>query len=170
MFDGPVIVKDKRARRTSAWANVSSAVTTTVVRGRRRATDHLSMEPRLGYLIGRLDRVLRRRLAAAVEPAGLTLPAYVGAVRAAGARRPLERAARPPFARHAPVDERGAHQLVERGYVRRRADPGHGRIIRTELTDEGSRRSSAATAPSTRSSGRCSATSTPPRWRASATP
>ena len=35
------------------------------------------MEPRLSYLIGRLDRVLRRRLAAAVEPAGLTLPAYV---------------------------------------------------------------------------------------------
>ena len=34
------------------------------------------MEPRLSYLIGRLDRVLRRRLSAAVEPVGLTLPAY----------------------------------------------------------------------------------------------
>ena len=30
-------------------------------------------------------------------------------------------------------------QLVDRGYVRRRADPDHGRIIRTELTKAGSR-------------------------------
>jgi len=34
------------------------------------------MEPRLSYAIARLDRVLRRRLTAAVEPTGLTLPAY----------------------------------------------------------------------------------------------
>ena len=34
------------------------------------------MEPRLSYVIGRLDRVLRRRLSAAIEPIGLTLPAY----------------------------------------------------------------------------------------------
>ena len=29
--------------------------------------------------------------------------------------------------------------LVERGYVRRRADPDHGRLIRTELTKAGKR-------------------------------
>jgi len=29
--------------------------------------------------------------------------------------------------------------LVERGYVRRRAEPGHGRVLRTELTKAGSR-------------------------------
>jgi DNA-binding MarR family transcriptional regulator len=30
-------------------------------------------------------------------------------------------------------------QLVEQGYARRRAEPGHGRVIRIELTDAGSR-------------------------------
>jgi DNA-binding MarR family transcriptional regulator len=29
--------------------------------------------------------------------------------------------------------------LVDQGYVRRRAEPGHGRVIRTELTRAGSR-------------------------------
>jgi DNA-binding MarR family transcriptional regulator len=29
--------------------------------------------------------------------------------------------------------------LVERGYVRRRPDPGHGRVMRTELTAAGRR-------------------------------
>ena len=29
--------------------------------------------------------------------------------------------------------------LVDRGYVRRNAQPGHGRVIRTELTNAGSR-------------------------------
>jgi hypothetical protein len=33
-------------------------------------------EPRLSYLIGRLDRVLRRQLSTAVEANGMTLPAY----------------------------------------------------------------------------------------------
>ena len=33
-------------------------------------------EPRLSYLIGRLERVLRRRLTAAIGPTALTLPAY----------------------------------------------------------------------------------------------
>ena len=33
-------------------------------------------EPRLSYVIGRVERVLRRRITAAVEPSGLTLPAY----------------------------------------------------------------------------------------------
>ena len=44
--------------------------------GLRAADQHLSMEPRLSYVIGRLERVLRRRLTAAIEPTGLTLPAY----------------------------------------------------------------------------------------------
>ena len=33
-------------------------------------------EPRLTDLVGRLERLVRRRLSAAVEPSGLTLPAY----------------------------------------------------------------------------------------------
>jgi DNA-binding MarR family transcriptional regulator len=97
------------------------------------------MEPRLSYLIGRLDRVLRRRLAAAVEPAGLTLPAYV----ALSVLRAQDGLSNAQLARRSLVTPQSMSealmQLVERGYVRRRADPGHGRIIRTELTDAGSR-------------------------------
>jgi DNA-binding MarR family transcriptional regulator len=97
------------------------------------------MEPRLSYLIGRLDRVLRRRLTAAVEPAGLTLPAYV----ALSVLRAQDGLSNAQLARRSLVTPQSMSealmQLVERGYVRRRADPDHGRIIRTELTEAGSR-------------------------------
>ena len=97
------------------------------------------MEPRLSYLIGRLDRGLRRRLAAAVEPAGLTLPAYV----ALSVLRAQDGLSNAQLARRSLVTPQSMSealtQLVDRGYVRRRADPDHGRIIRTELTEAGSR-------------------------------
>ena len=97
------------------------------------------MEPRLSYLIGRLDRVLRRRLAAAVEPVRLTLPAYV----ALSVLRAQDGLSNAQLARRSLVTPQSMSealtQLVDLGYVRRRADPGHGRIIRTELTRAGSR-------------------------------
>ena len=97
------------------------------------------MEPRLSYVIGRLDRVLRRRLTAAVEPAGLTLPAYT----ALSVLRAQDGLSNAQLARRSLVTPQSMSealaQLVERGYVRRRADPGHGRIIRTELTASGRR-------------------------------
>ena len=97
------------------------------------------MEPRLSYLIGRLDRVLRRRLAAAVEPAGLSLPAYV----ALSVLRGHDGLSNAQLARRSLVTPQSMSeaitQLVERGYVRRRADPNHGRVMRTELTATGRR-------------------------------
>ena len=81
------------------------------------------MEPRLSYVIGRLDRVLRRRLTAAVEPAGLTLPAYV----ALSVLRAQDGLSNAQLARRSLVTPQSMSealtQLVERGYVRRRADP-----------------------------------------------
>jgi DNA-binding MarR family transcriptional regulator len=97
------------------------------------------MEPRLSYLIGRLDRVLRRRLSAAVEPFGLTLPAYV----ALSVLRAQDGLSNAQLARRSLVTPQSMSEalakLVECGYVRRRSDPGHGRIIRTELTAAGRR-------------------------------
>ena len=97
------------------------------------------MEPRLSYVIGRLQRVLRRRLAAAIEPAGLTLPAYT----ALSVLRVQDGLSNAQLARRSLVTPQSMSealaQLVDRGYVRRRADPEHGRIIRTELTKAGSR-------------------------------
>ena len=97
------------------------------------------MEPRLSYVIGRLERLLRRRLAAAVAPAGLTLPAYT----ALSVLRAQDGLSNAQLARRSLVTPQSMSEvlamLVERGYVRRRAEPGQGRVIRTELTKAGSR-------------------------------
>ena len=97
------------------------------------------MEPRLSYVIGRLDRVLRRRLSAAVEPAGLTLPAYT----ALSVLRAQDGLSNARLARRSLVTPQSMSEvlsvLVEQGYVRRSASPGHGRVIRIELTKAGSR-------------------------------
>ena len=97
------------------------------------------MEPRLSYVIGRLDRVLSRRLSAAVEPAGLTLPAYT----ALSVLRAQDGLSNARLARRSLVTPQSMSevlsQLVEQGYVRRLAEPGHGRVIRIELTKAGSR-------------------------------
>lgn len=95
-------------------------------------------EPRLSYVIGRLDRTLRRRLAAAVEPAGLTLPAYT-ALSVLQAQNGLSNA---QLARRSLVTPQSMSEvltlLVDLGYVERLPEPGHGRVIRTELTAAGS--------------------------------
>ena len=97
------------------------------------------MEPRLSYLIGRLDRVLRGRLAAAVAPGGLTLPTYT----ALSVLRVQDGLSNARLARRSLVTPQSMSevlaQLVEQGYVRRRAEPGHGRVIRMELTKTGLR-------------------------------
>jgi len=97
------------------------------------------VEQRLSYVIGRLDRVLRRRLSAAVEPAGLTLPAYT-ALSVLGAQEGLSNAR---LARRSLVTPQSMSEvltlLVSLGYVRRKPEPGHGRVIRTELTASGRR-------------------------------
>jgi DNA-binding MarR family transcriptional regulator len=83
--------------------------------------------------------VLRGRLTAAVQPAGLTLPGYT-ALSVLQAQDGLSNA---QLARRSLVTPQSMSEaltlLVDRGYVRRRADPDHGRIIRTELTKAGRR-------------------------------
>ena len=90
-------------------------------------------------MLGRLDRVLRRRLSAAVESTGLTLPAYT----ALSVLRVKDGLSNAHLARLSLVTPQSMSevlaQLVEKGYVRRRAEPGQGRVIRIELTAAGSR-------------------------------
>ena len=97
------------------------------------------MEPRLSYVVGRLDRMLRRRLTAAVEPIGLTLPAYT----ALSVLRVQDGLSNAHLARLSLVTPQSMSEvlalLVDQGYVRRRAEPGNGRVIRTELTKAGRR-------------------------------
>jgi len=97
------------------------------------------MEPRLSYVIGRLERVLRRHVIAAIEPDGLTLPAYT----ALSVLRAQDGLSNAQLARRSLVTPQSMSEvltlLVELGYVRRRAEPSHGRILRTELTAAGRR-------------------------------
>jgi DNA-binding MarR family transcriptional regulator len=97
------------------------------------------VEPRLTYVIGRLDRILRRRISAAVEPAGLSLPAYT----ALSVLRAQDGLSNAHLARRSLVTPQSMNEvlsgLVEHGYVRRVAEPGQGRAIRIELTPAGGR-------------------------------
>ena len=99
----------------------------------------MTFEPRLTYLIGRLERVLGRRLTGALEPWGLTLPAYT----ALSVLRVHDGLSNAQLARRSLVTPQSMiealAQLVEDGYVRRSADPDHGRIIRMHLTAAGRR-------------------------------
>jgi DNA-binding MarR family transcriptional regulator len=97
------------------------------------------LEPRLSYVIGRLDRVLRRRLGAVVEPAGLTLPAYT----ALSVLRAQEGLSNAQLARRSLITPQSMSevlaQLADKGYVRRRANTDRGRMIGIELTAAGGR-------------------------------
>jgi DNA-binding MarR family transcriptional regulator len=97
------------------------------------------VEPRLSYVLGRLDRVLRRRLVAAVGQVGLTLPAYT----ALSVLRVQDGLSNARLARRSLVTPQSMSEvlarLVDQGYVRRQAEPGHGRVIRIELTKAGIR-------------------------------
>ena len=91
MLDGPVVIKDNAlARDERVGEHVPRPRPPRPSATGRRPADALSMEPRLSYLIGRLDRVLRRRLerrrrAGRLDAARLRRP-----VGAAGAGRALE--------------------------------------------------------------------------------
>jgi DNA-binding MarR family transcriptional regulator len=97
------------------------------------------MEPRISYVIGRLERVLRRRLTAAIAPTGLTLPAYTTLT----VLRAQDGLSNAQLARRSLVTPQSMSEvlmlLVDLGYVRRRAEARNGRVIRTELTASGRR-------------------------------
>ena len=95
------------------------------------------MEPRLSYVVGRLDRVLRRQLDERLRPHGLTTPQYttLSILRAPGV---LSNAR---LARRALITPQSMSQILggleRRGLIRRKPDPDHGRVLRVELTAAG---------------------------------
>jgi DNA-binding MarR family transcriptional regulator len=103
------------------------------------------MEPRATYLVGRLDRVLRRALGEALAPHDLTLAEYT----ALSVLRTRDGLSNAQLARRALITPQSMNEvlarLVERGYVARADDPAHGRIIRASLTAEGKRALTAST-------------------------
>ena len=94
-------------------------------------------DPRISYLIGRLHRVLRKTLDDGIRAHGLTVAQYA-ALSMLGDRPGLSNA---QLARRSFMSAQSANQVLqvleELGLVRRKSDPDHGRIGRTELTARG---------------------------------
>jgi DNA-binding MarR family transcriptional regulator len=91
----------------------------------------------ISYLVGHLDRLVRRRLSEAISPLGLTIQQYT-ALAVLGARGQLSNA---QLAERSLVTPQSANEMVKamgkRGWMERSADPNHGRIIHLYLTPLG---------------------------------
>jgi DNA-binding MarR family transcriptional regulator len=93
--------------------------------------------PRLTYLIGSLDRILKRRLTDALAPFGLTLAQFT-ALSVLEARGEASNA---QLAERSFITPQSANEVMmamsARGWVTREPDPNHGRIVVLRLTAEG---------------------------------
>jgi DNA-binding MarR family transcriptional regulator len=95
--------------------------------------------PTLLYLVGRIDRVVRRHIHDAVKGHGLSVNQYT-TLSVLDRRSGLSNA---QLARRALVSPQSMNEVLltleRRGLVRRRAHPDHGRILQTRLTPKGRR-------------------------------
>jgi DNA-binding MarR family transcriptional regulator len=91
----------------------------------------------LAYLVGRLDHVLNQRLRDSLSPSGLSVPQYtaLSVFRAHGSLSNAQLATRTM------ISPQSANEMVKqmegKGWIERRPDPAHGRIIQISLTDAG---------------------------------
>jgi len=92
---------------------------------------------RIAYSVGRLDRVLRRRMGKVTTRHGLTVAQYT-ALSVLDARGPLSNA---QLARRSLVSPQAMNEIIEamaaKRLVLRRPDPLHGRIVQIALTAKG---------------------------------
>jgi DNA-binding MarR family transcriptional regulator len=91
----------------------------------------------LAYLVGRLDHVLNQRLRDSLAPAGLSVTQYtaLSVFRAHGSLSNAQLAIRTM------ISPQSANEMVKameaRGWIERKPDPSHGRIIQISLTEAG---------------------------------
>lgn len=94
-------------------------------------------EPTLLYLVGRMDRVVRRAIGAVLKAEGLSVNQYT-TLSVLDRRSGLSNA---QLARRALVSPQSMNEVLlaleERGLVRRHAHPEHGRILQARLTAKG---------------------------------
>lgn len=91
----------------------------------------------IGYLIGRLDHLLSRRMRDCLAPLGATLAQYT-ALSFLDANPHMSNA---QLAERSLVSPQSANEMVKsmqaRGWIERAPDPAHGRIVRIRLTRPG---------------------------------
>ena len=96
-----------------------------------------AMPTGISYLVGRLERLLRRRLNDVLSRHGLTVQQYT-MLAMLGARGPLSNA---QLAERSFITPQTANEMVKsmegRGWIARNPDPDHGRIIHLSLTRKG---------------------------------
>jgi len=94
-------------------------------------------QPRIAYLVGWLDRQLRKRIADAVAPFGLTTPQFT----ALGALKTNKRLSNARLAELSFVTPQATGEMVKtlenKGLVYREQSPAHGRIVWIRLTEAG---------------------------------
>jgi DNA-binding MarR family transcriptional regulator len=92
---------------------------------------------RLTYVIGSLDRILRRRMTEALAPLGLTLAQFT----ALSVLEAKGEASNAQVAERSFITPQSANEVMNamaaRNWVSRKPDPTHGRIVLLQLTDEG---------------------------------
>jgi DNA-binding MarR family transcriptional regulator len=105
------------------------------VTGRDGADD--GHEPTLLYLVGRIDRVVRRSISSVLKERGLSVNQYT-TLSVLARRSGLSNA---QLARRALVSPQSMNEVLltleERELVQRRAHPDHGRILQARLTPKG---------------------------------
>jgi DNA-binding MarR family transcriptional regulator len=110
--------------------NQNTAVVPAAARTRRSSL-------RLTYVIGSLDRVLRRRMSEALAPLGLTLAQFT----ALSVLEAKGQASNAQVAERSFITPQSANEVMNamasRNWVSREPDPTHGRIVLLQLTDEG---------------------------------
>lgn len=93
--------------------------------------------PRLTYLIGSLDRILRRKMTEALAPVGLTLAQFT-ALSVLDARGQASNA---QLAERSFITPQSANEVMSamsaKNWITREPDPNHGRIVVLRLTEEG---------------------------------
>jgi DNA-binding MarR family transcriptional regulator len=94
-------------------------------------------DPTLLYLVGRMDRVVRRAINDVVRTCGLSVNQY-STLSVLARRSGLSNA---QLARRSLVSPQSMNEVLlaleERGLVKRNAHPEHGRILQTRLTAKG---------------------------------
>jgi DNA-binding MarR family transcriptional regulator len=108
--------------------------------GRPRSTPRSAPgaeRPRLTYLVGRLERALRKRMAEAVRPFGLSVAQYT-VLSVLSTRGQLSNA---QLASRSFITPQAMNEVVQsleaRQHVTRRPDPSHGRIVQLTVTPLG---------------------------------
>lgn len=131
-----LLTSDRLAAMTAKTIEKLDAVTTThrdvPALGRRAAG-----RPRLTYLIGSLDRILRRRMTDALSPIGLTLAQFT----ALSVLQARGKASNAELAERSFITPQSANEIMSvmaaRKWITRESDPNHGRIVLLQMTAEG---------------------------------